>query len=74
MAGERLADVLDEADTSGAVVIERRGVQYVLTPKQARVRSLKKSPSRIQVLDPAVNTGEWTWAWTPAGARFVPRS
>jgi hypothetical protein len=35
MARERLADVLDEADRSGAVVIERRGVQYVLRPKPA---------------------------------------
>ncbi len=38
--------MLDEADKSGAVVIERRGVQYLLTPRPARLTAGKQAGSR----------------------------
>ena len=59
-ARERLAEVLDEAERTGSVAIERRNVQYVITPgRPALVR--RKRPSIIQVVDPAVVSGEWAW-------------
>ncbi len=64
----RLADALDEAERGAAVVIERRGVRYVLraerTPRRRRTRR-----SVIETLDPAVAQGQWEWAWTPEGLR-----
>lgn len=73
VARERLADVLDEADRTGGVVIERRGVQYMLTPKVEPKRAPARRASRIEVVDPAVDSGNWTWDWSPDGPRFVSR-
>ena len=71
-ARERLADVLDEAERGGSVVIERRNVQYVVqvrrAPRPPRVR-----PSVIETLDPAVASGQWQWDWTARGVKFTSR-
>jgi hypothetical protein len=71
-ARERLADVLDEAERSGSVVIERRDVQYVIRPRRA-LRSPRSRRSVIEVLDPAVADGQWTWDWTAKGPKFKDR-
>jgi antitoxin (DNA-binding transcriptional repressor) of toxin-antitoxin stability system len=72
MVRQRLADVLDEAASGTPVVIERRGVRYVL---RAEARPAPKRPRRplIEVLDPAVARGEWEWTLTARGLRFRPR-
>lgn len=66
---ERLSDALDEAEKGIPVVIERKGVRYRLAveqqPKRARTRR-----SRIEILHPAIEAGQWTWDWTPNGLRF----
>ena len=66
------ADVLDEAERGGSVVIERRNVQYVIqakrTPRRPRARQ-----SVIEILDPAVDSGQWQWDWTSRGAKFTGR-
>jgi hypothetical protein len=69
-ARERLADVLDEADRHGSVLIERGDAQYVITPKAAVQR---KAPRRsvIETVDPAVDEGQWGWDWTSKGIRFT---
>ncbi len=64
---ERLADALDEAEKGIPVIIERRGVRYRLTMEPSAPRRTGKRRPRIQVLDPAVQRGEWTWEWTPDG-------
>ena len=71
-ARERLADVLDEAERSGSVVIERRDVQYVIRAKRAPRRQRARQ-SVIQTLDPAVASGQWQWNWTGGGLRFASR-
>jgi hypothetical protein len=75
-ARERFADVLDEAEQHGGVVIERGDVQYVITAKRTpRRRAAKRSA--IETLDPAVRDGRWQWEWTGAGVTFgagQPRS
>ena len=68
---ERLADVLNEAEQGIPIVIERRGVRYVL--KVERPRRQRKSRSAIEVLDPAVAAGEWQWTFTAHGLRFGGR-
>jgi hypothetical protein len=72
MARERFADVLDEADRSGAVVIERRDVKYV-------IRAVRKSKARrpgrsiIETVDKDVASGQWRWDWNAEGIRFAGR-
>ena len=53
-ARERLADVLDEADRHGSVLIERGDAQYVIAPKAA-VKPKAPRRSVIETVDPAVD-------------------
>jgi hypothetical protein len=71
-ARERLADVLDEAERSGSVVIERRDVQYVIRARRTPHRK-RSRVSIIETLDPAVADGQWQWNWTATGVRFRRR-
>lgn len=70
---ERLSEALDYADRGEPVFIERKGVRYRLSlDRPGRQRASR--PSRIEVVDPAVAEGRWTWNWTATGARFrAPR-
>ena len=69
---ERLAEALDEADKGVPVIIERRGVRYRLSVEQSRrSRKAGRKPA-IEILDPAVAEGQWTWDWSPAGLKFKP--
>jgi hypothetical protein len=65
----RLADALDETERGVPVIIERRGVRYRLSVETARPRR-RVPQSIIEVVDPAVAEGQWTWEWTTAGLRF----
>ena len=64
MVRERLAEALDEAQQGHPVFIERRGVVYRISvepparPSRARKRA-------IEILDPAIEQGEWAWDWSP---------
>ena len=71
-ARERFADVLDEAERNGSVLIERGDQQYVITPRRAEPSRAARQ-SVIEILDPAVERGQWTWDLTPKGLRFRPR-
>jgi hypothetical protein len=70
-AREQLADLLDEADRTGAVVIERRDVRYVIRPERPRQR--RRGRSVIEIVDPAVADGQWHWTLTSKGIRFHGR-
>jgi hypothetical protein len=69
-ARERLADVLNEADRNGSVLIERGDAQYVISVQRAPKRSAAK-PSCIETIDAAVGEGQWRWNWTAKGVRFA---
>jgi antitoxin (DNA-binding transcriptional repressor) of toxin-antitoxin stability system len=72
-ARARFGDVLDEADQGETVIIERRGVQYTVTPRKApRTRAAAKG-RYFEWVDPAVINGQWTWTSTKSGLRFAPR-
>ena len=63
-ARERLASALDEAERGVPVIIERRGVRYLLSlAPEAKPRRGKRA-ARIEVLDPAIESGDWSWTWT----------
>jgi len=71
---ERLSDALDEADQGIPVTIERRGIRYVLALAPAsRPRMTTRRKPRIEILDPAVERGDWTWASTSKGLAFRGR-
>jgi prevent-host-death family protein len=74
-ARARFGDVLDEADQGETVIIERRGVQYTITPRRAPRRRKSSAASRyFEWVDPAVMSGQWTWTTTKSGLRFTPRA
>jgi antitoxin (DNA-binding transcriptional repressor) of toxin-antitoxin stability system len=66
MVRERLAEALDDAQAGRPVFIERRGVIYRISvePAAKRARPAKKA---IEVLDPAIEKGTWSWDWSPRG-------
>jgi antitoxin (DNA-binding transcriptional repressor) of toxin-antitoxin stability system len=67
----RMAEVLDSAERGESVVIERQGIRFqVLATKPKPVR--KRAPT-LEILDPSVARGDWTWAEGPKGWAFTPR-
>ena len=72
---ERLAEALDETERGVPVIIERHGVRFRLSVVGQARRKPRPSPA-IEILDPAVAEGGWTWNWTAAGLKFrrTPRS
>jgi hypothetical protein len=74
VARERLADILDAADAGQRVVIERRGVRYVIeAEKRRRPVVRRRQPALIKVVDAAIRSGEWTWTWSGDSLAFAPR-
>jgi antitoxin (DNA-binding transcriptional repressor) of toxin-antitoxin stability system len=70
---ERLSDALDEAEKGVEIFIERRGTRFRLTLAQPKAKRATTRKPRIEVLDPAVADGQWSWSWTARGLRFKPR-
>ena len=56
----RFTEVLDAAEKGDEVLIERRGVRYVLRVESKRPRP-RRQQSLITYMDPAVAAGQWTW-------------
>ena len=69
-ARARLSDALNDAEAGTPVVIERRGVRFSLVRQSAKAASPKrvKRAPLVEILDPAVERGQWTW--TPARGRL----
>src|SRR5262245_65884258 len=63
---ERLAEALNEAERGVPVVIERRGVRYVLRVERAQRRP-RSQPSVIETLDSSVAQGRWQGTGAPQG-------
>ena len=67
MVRERLSEALDEAQRGEPVFIQRQGVEYRLTVEPARSRRKKAVAPRIEIVDPALSAGQWTWDSTAGG-------
>ncbi|HET7618144.1 MAG TPA: hypothetical protein VFK20_06505 [Vicinamibacterales bacterium] len=72
MVRERLAQALDEAEQGIPVFIERKGVSYRLSVERPNRRPRPKR-ARIDIMDAAVESGQWTWTATKGGLRFTRR-
>jgi antitoxin (DNA-binding transcriptional repressor) of toxin-antitoxin stability system len=68
-ARARFGDVLDAAEQGREVVIERRGVRFLVQAETRPARATKRA-SLIEHLDPAVEAGDWTWEHRGDGLRF----
>ena len=71
-ARARLAEVLDLAESGQTVFIERGRVRFQLGIQRPARRRARHKPL-IEILDPAVQDGQWTWEWEAGGLKFVPR-
>jgi antitoxin (DNA-binding transcriptional repressor) of toxin-antitoxin stability system len=69
-ARQQFAELLDAAERGRPVVIERRGVRFIVAAQRRRRRRSTARQSIIQSVDPAVASGEWTWDWRADGLRF----
>jgi antitoxin (DNA-binding transcriptional repressor) of toxin-antitoxin stability system len=65
----KLADALDQVEAGSPVVIERRGVRFQIVRVPDR-RPKQKTARLLEILDPAVERGEWTWRPGKPGWRF----
>jgi len=75
-ARAKLSEVLDDAESGTPAVIERRGVRFRLaleSPAPEQARRQKRTPL-VDILDPAVERGEWTWTPARGRLRFAPRA
>ena len=72
-ARQQFAEVLNVAERGQPVVIERRGVRFVVEAQPRRRQRPVRRKSMIQRIDPAVAAGEWTWSWKAEGLRFSRR-
>jgi antitoxin (DNA-binding transcriptional repressor) of toxin-antitoxin stability system len=70
---ERLSDALDQAEQGESVIIERRGVRYQLTLAPDVKAQRRKAPGRIEIVDPSVDAGDWSWNWSSRGLTFRAR-
>jgi prevent-host-death family protein len=66
VARQHLAEVLDRAEGGEDVVIERRGVRFAVSPVRAKPTA-RRPAARIEIIDPAIEAGTWSWSWSPEG-------
>ena len=71
---ERLAEALDQAEQGVPVFIERKGVRYRLTVERPGRQPRSVRRPKIEMLDPAVAQGQWSWKIGTTGLRFRGRS
>jgi len=72
-ARKHLSALLNAAERGQKVVIERRGVRFVIEADRSAPRPAKRRESIFEFIDPEVMKGEWTWAWGRRGLRFARR-
>jgi antitoxin (DNA-binding transcriptional repressor) of toxin-antitoxin stability system len=72
MVRERLAQALDQAERGEPVFIERRNVTYRLSVEPRKPARRRAQPI-IEVLDPVIASGQWTWNWEGGQLRVQTR-
>jgi antitoxin (DNA-binding transcriptional repressor) of toxin-antitoxin stability system len=68
-ARKRISALLDGAEQGETVLIERNGVRFRLSVDRAgptRAPAAGSKPA-LEIRDPAVEAGQWTWRSNPAG-------
>jgi hypothetical protein len=71
-ARQQFSHILDAAERGEAVVIERRGIRFLVRTEGRSASKRGPAPAPlIEFIDPAVASGQWTWDWDAGGLRFV---
>ena len=71
-ARQRFSDLLDAAERGEDVVIERRGVRFELVSRPSS-KGQRRQRSIIEWVDPAVDSGQWSWELGADGLAFAAR-
>ena len=71
-ARQHLSDLLDAAERGEPVFIERRGVRFTLAAAAPPTRRERAKPL-LKIVDPVLETGQWTWESGRDGLVFSPR-
>lgn len=66
LARQHLAEVLDLAEAGELVVIERRGVRFIVSATPEAEVPVRRKP-RVELADPEIASGSWSWSWSPDG-------
>ena len=72
-ARARFGEILDEAERGVPVVIERRGIRFLVTAEPVDAGKATMPPDPFTYVDPAVMSGNWTWTAGPKGLTFAAR-
>jgi prevent-host-death family protein len=72
-ARQKLAEVLDRAEEGESVVIERRGVRFVVSAKVIARPTVRRAPL-FELTDDAVEAGEWSWDLAEGRVAFKARA
>ena len=72
-ARQNFARVLDQAAGGQSVTIERGKLRFRLVLDERR-RALRTARPVIEIIDPAVANGDWTWRPGKAGLSFKQRT
>jgi antitoxin (DNA-binding transcriptional repressor) of toxin-antitoxin stability system len=67
---ERLSEALDEAQRGEPVLIQREHVTYRLSVEPEPVPRRRTPAPKIELLDPALADGQWTWSWSGGPLRY----
>ena len=70
---ERLSEALDEAQRGEPVLIQRDQVTYRLSVEPEPARRLRNPALKIDLLDPDLADGQWTWSWSGGSLRYRAR-
>ena len=66
-ARQHLAAALDAVEHGEPVIIERRGLRFVITTERLPAKQSKKRKSQLDFVDPALDSGNWRWTWQAEG-------
>jgi hypothetical protein len=66
---KRFSQALDEAARGEAVFIERKGVTYRLSVDKPK-KAARPSKPIFDIVDPAIESGQWTWDWNAGNLEF----
>ena len=75
-ARKRISDVLNGAEQGETVVIERRGVRFrVVIDRLGPIKTVPAGKAPVlEIRDPGVEAGTWTWRPERGGLKFSRRS
>ena len=76
-ARKRIAEVLDGAEHGEKIVIERKGLRFLVLLDGAKPGTKRSKGTRspvLEILDPDIEKGQWTWRSGRRGLHLARRT